>query len=192
MPPKMDKNLISTIPVPRRRQRGPTHRFLSQREPGRKHRQIVSPQCDEENSRAHEDHVGRLCGLAPGSARDEDGELPAAGGDPLQPVLEQPGGGGPSESEATIPAHAGIQAIRQRGGNDLRNRASVEDQKRTTRRCKLGGSTRKLAPRRSSALSPAKSKPPWSERVSRKPKWPGECTPAVRPSTGYSIQTMPP
>jgi len=46
----------------------------------------------------------------------------------IQPVLEQPGGAGPSESEATNPADAGIQAIRQRGSNDLRNRASREDQ----------------------------------------------------------------
>jgi hypothetical protein len=30
--------------------------------------QIVSPQCDEERSRANQDHVGRLCGLASGSA----------------------------------------------------------------------------------------------------------------------------
>jgi hypothetical protein len=30
-----------------------------------------SAQRDEEHSRAHEDQVGRLCGLAPGSAGDE-------------------------------------------------------------------------------------------------------------------------
>src|SRR5216683_4145081 len=59
------------VPVPRRRQSGPNGGFLSQPEPGRERRQIVSAQRDEEHSRAHEDHVGRLCGLAPGSARDE-------------------------------------------------------------------------------------------------------------------------
>jgi transposase-like protein len=46
----------------------------------------------------------------------------------IQPVLEQSGGAGPSESEATNPADAGIQAIRQCSCNDLRNRASREDQ----------------------------------------------------------------
>src|ERR1700730_6738061 len=46
----------------------------------------------------------------------------------IQPVLEQSGGAEPSESEATDPADAGIEAIRPRGGNDLRNRASGEDQ----------------------------------------------------------------
>ena len=55
------------IPVPRRRQSGPNGRFLSPPEPGRKRRQIVSARGDEEHSRAHRDHVGRLCGLAPGS-----------------------------------------------------------------------------------------------------------------------------
>src|SRR5262249_47372324 len=46
----------------------------------------------------------------------------------IQPVLEQCGGAGPSESEATNPADAGIQAIRPCSGNDLRNRAGREDQ----------------------------------------------------------------
>jgi hypothetical protein len=59
------------VPVPRRRQSGPNSRFLSQPEPGRERRQIISAQRDEEHSRAHEDQVGRLCGLAPGSAGDE-------------------------------------------------------------------------------------------------------------------------
>ena len=78
---------------------------------------------------AKQDHVGRLCGLAPGSARDEGRRRTSAAGEgPLQPVLEQSGGAGPSESEATNPADAGIQAIRQRGRNDLRNRASREGQ----------------------------------------------------------------
>ena len=69
------------------------------------------------------------CGLAPGIARDE-GRRRTFGSrqGSIQPVLEQSGGAGPSESEATNPADAGIQAIRQRGGNDLRNRASREDQ----------------------------------------------------------------
>jgi len=117
------------VPVPRRRQSGPNSRFLSQPEPGRERRQIVSAQRDEEHSRAHEDHVGRLCGLAPGGARDE-GRRRTSGSrqGSIQPVLEQSGGAGPSESEATNPADAGIQAIRQRGRNDLRNRASREDQ----------------------------------------------------------------
>ena len=35
---------------------------------------------------------------------------------------------GPSESEATNPADVGIQAIRQRGNYDFRNRARREDQ----------------------------------------------------------------
>jgi hypothetical protein len=57
----------------------------------------------------------------------------AAGEGPLQPALEQPGGAGPSENEATNPAHAGIQTIRQRGGSDFRDRLGEEDQKRTIR-----------------------------------------------------------
>src|ERR1700675_220512 len=128
------------VPVPRRRQSGPNDRFLSQPEPGLKRRQIVSPQRDEKHSRAHENHVGRLCSLAPGSARDEGRRRTSAAGEgPPQPVLEQPGGAGPSQSEATNPAHAGIQAIRQRGGNDFRNRASGEDQKGQYKTGKLGG-----------------------------------------------------
>src|SRR5437867_6032551 len=49
---------------------GLTVDFFLSRNRGRERRQIVSAQCDEEHSRAHEDHVGRLCGLAPGGARD--------------------------------------------------------------------------------------------------------------------------
>src|SRR5712691_13375877 len=52
------------VPVPRRRQSGENGGFLSQPNPGRERRQIVSAQRDEEHSRAHEDHVGGLCGLA--------------------------------------------------------------------------------------------------------------------------------
>ena len=49
----------------------------------------VSAQRHEEHSRAHEDQVGRLCGLAPGSARDEGRRRTSAAGEgPLQPVLE--------------------------------------------------------------------------------------------------------
>src|SRR6266849_4191994 len=59
---------------------GQTVDFLSQPEPGRERRQIVSPQRDEEHSRANEDHVGRLCGLAPGSARDEGRRRTSAAG----------------------------------------------------------------------------------------------------------------
>ena len=51
----------------------------------------------------------------------EDGELPGRvkvrSSQYLNNLVEL----GPSESEATNPADAGIQAIRQRGGNDLRN-----------------------------------------------------------------------
>src|SRR5450432_1486193 len=120
------------VPVPRRRQSGSDGRFLSQPKPGRERRQIVSAQCHEEYSRANKDHVGRLCGVAPGSARDEGRRRTSAAGEgSLQPVLEQPGGAGPSESEATNPAHAGIQALRQCGGNDFRDRVGGEDQKRT-------------------------------------------------------------
>src|ERR1700730_8664019 len=51
--------------------------------------------------------------MAPGSARDEGRRRTSAAGEgPLQPVLEQPGGAGPSESQATNPAYAGIPAIR--------------------------------------------------------------------------------
>ena len=42
------------VPVPRRRQSGPNSRFLSEPEPGRDRRQIVSAQRDEEHSCAHE------------------------------------------------------------------------------------------------------------------------------------------
>src|ERR1700689_3340448 len=93
------------IPVPRRRQSGSDSRFLSQPEPRREGRQIVSAQRNEEHSRANEDHVGRLCGLAPGGARDEGRRrtsVPRQGS--IQPVLEQSGGTRPSESKATNPA----------------------------------------------------------------------------------------
>src|SRR6202795_5163418 len=101
------------IPVWGRRQSRPDGGFLSQPEPGRKRRQIVSPQRDEEHSCAHENHVERLCGFASCGAGDErkrrtSGRRPGS----IQPVLEQSGGTGPSESEATDPADAGIQAIR--------------------------------------------------------------------------------
>src|SRR3984893_7009444 len=117
------------VPVPRSRQSRSDGGFLSQLAPGRERRQIVSAERNEEHSRANEDHVGRLCGLAPGGARDEGRRRTSVSRQgSIQPVLEQSGGAGPSESEATNPADAGIQAIRQRGGNDLRNRASREDQ----------------------------------------------------------------
>jgi putative transposase len=65
------------LPEPRRRQSGPNGGFLAQPESGRERCQIVSAQRNEEHSRANEDHVGRLCRLAPGGARDEGrGELP--------------------------------------------------------------------------------------------------------------------
>src|SRR6202140_653807 len=101
------------VPVSGRQQSRPDGGFLSQPEPGRKRRQIVSPQRDEEHSCAHENHVGRLCGFASCGAGDErkrrtSGSRPGS----IQPVLEQSGGAGPSESEATDPADAGIQAIR--------------------------------------------------------------------------------
>src|SRR5437879_7088 len=146
------------VPVPRRRQSRPNGGLLSQPEPGRERRQIVSTQRNEEHSRANEDHIGCLCSLAPGGARDEGRRrtsVPRQGS--IQPVLEQSGGAGPSESEATNPADAGIQAIRQRGGNDLRNRAGREDQERAvqdgqTRRAQCDGDgtvecgTRSLSP----------------------------------------------
>jgi transposase-like protein len=56
----------------------------------------------------------------------EDGELPCRVKIRSSQYLNN--GAGPSESKATNPADAGIQAIRQCGGNDLRNRASREDQ----------------------------------------------------------------
>jgi transposase-like protein len=56
-----------------------------------------------------------------------DGELPGRV-QVRSSLLEQSGGAGPSESEATNPADAGIQAIRPCGGNDLWNRAGGEDQ----------------------------------------------------------------
>jgi hypothetical protein len=134
---RMDETYIKVhgqwgIPVPRRRQSGSDGRFLSQPEQGRERRQSVSAQRHEEHSGANEDHLGCLCGLTPGSPRDEGSRRTSAAGEsPLQPVLEQPGGAGPSESKATNPAHAGIQVIRQRGGNDFRDRIGGEDQKRT-------------------------------------------------------------
>jgi len=117
------------VPGSRRRQSGSDGRFLSEPEPGRKCREIVSAQSNEEHLHANEDHVGGLCGLAPGSARDEGRRrtsLSRQGS--IQPVLEQSGGAGPSESEATNPTDAGTQAIRQRVGNDFRNRPRREDQ----------------------------------------------------------------
>jgi transposase-like protein len=49
---------------------GQTVDFFSQPEPGCERRQIISAQRKEEHSRTHEDHIGRLCGLAPGGAGD--------------------------------------------------------------------------------------------------------------------------
>jgi hypothetical protein len=59
------------VPIPRRRQNRSDGRFLSQLEPGRERGQVVSAERNEEHSRANEDHLGCLCGLAPGGARDE-------------------------------------------------------------------------------------------------------------------------
>jgi hypothetical protein len=65
------------VPVLGGRQSRQDRGFLPQLEPGRKRRQILSPQRDEEHSRAHQDHLGRLCGLAPrGREMKADGELP--------------------------------------------------------------------------------------------------------------------
>jgi DDE domain len=69
----------------------------------------------------------------------EDGELPRRVKVRSSQYLNNLRGAGPSESEATNPAHVGIQAIRQRGGNDFRNRASGEDQKGQYKTGKLGG-----------------------------------------------------
>src|ERR1700676_4339517 len=61
---RMDETYIKVhamgVSVPGRRQSRPDGGFLSQPEPGRKRRQIVSPQRDEEHSCAHENHVGLL------------------------------------------------------------------------------------------------------------------------------------
>ena len=117
------------VPVSRRRQSGSDGRFLSEPEPRHKCREIVSAQSNEEHSHANEDYVGSLCGLAPGSARDEGRRRTSVSRQgSIQPVLEQSGGAGPSESEAKNPTDAGIQVIRQRVGNDFRNRASRKDQ----------------------------------------------------------------
>jgi hypothetical protein len=103
--------------------------FLSQLEPLRERGQVVSAESNEDHSRANEDHLGRLCGLAPGGARDEGRRRTSVSPQgSIQSVLEQTRGAGPSESEATNPADAGIQAIRQCGRNDLRNRVSRENQ----------------------------------------------------------------
>ena len=56
---------------------GKTVDFYSEPEAGRKRGQSLSTQRDEEHADAHEDHVGRLCGLASsGAEMKEDGELP--------------------------------------------------------------------------------------------------------------------
>jgi len=55
-----DHGCTCTEPLTKR----PDGGFLSQSEPRRERRQIVSPRCDEAHSRTLEDHVGRLCGLA--------------------------------------------------------------------------------------------------------------------------------
>jgi hypothetical protein len=93
--------------------------FLS-RNRDRKRREILSPQRDEEHSRAHEDHPGCLGGLGPrcvGDASRRRTSWLRRGS--IQPVLEQLGRAGPSESEATNSADAGLEALRQQPGPDL-------------------------------------------------------------------------
>jgi transposase-like protein len=65
------------VPVPRRRQSESDSGFLSQPEPRRERRQIVSAQRSEEHSRAYENHIGRVC-ASHRAVREmrEDGELP--------------------------------------------------------------------------------------------------------------------
>src|SRR5216684_1829802 len=65
------------VPVPRRRQSGPNGRFLSQPEPGRKRRQIVAAQRDEEHSCADKITVDAYA-ASHRAVREmkEDGELP--------------------------------------------------------------------------------------------------------------------
>src|SRR4029077_15231953 len=90
------------VPVPCSRQSGPDGRFLSQPEPRCECRQIVSTQRREEHSRAHEDHLGRLCSLASGGARNETRERASVSRQgSIQPVLEQSDRAGPSEGKAT-------------------------------------------------------------------------------------------
>ena len=74
-----------------------------------------------------------------GSARDEGrrrASVPRQ--DSIQPVLEQAGGAGPSESKATNPADAGIQAIRQCAGNDRRIELAEKIKKGQFKTGKLG------------------------------------------------------
>jgi WD40-like Beta Propeller Repeat len=47
-----------------------------------------------------------------------------------------------------------------------------------------------VARRPSSGWLRARSKPPWSRRASRRPRWLRECTPAAQDSTGFSVPTM--
>ena len=79
--------------------------------------------------------------FAPGHPPRDEGRRRTSGSrqGSIQPVLEQPGGAGPPESEATNPAHAGIQAIRQRGVNDFRDRMAEKIKKGPYKTGKLGG-----------------------------------------------------
>ena len=65
------------VPLPRRRQSGPNSRFLSQPEPGRERRQIVSAHRDEEHSRATKITLDAYA-ASHRAVREmqEDGELP--------------------------------------------------------------------------------------------------------------------
>src|SRR5215469_10779826 len=64
--------------------------ILPQPKPERKRRQIVSPQCDEEPAHTHQDHTGRLCGVASRTARDErDRRTSARSKSAIEPIFEQ-------------------------------------------------------------------------------------------------------
>jgi hypothetical protein len=69
--------LIDSLPAWVTRCRKPNSRFLSQPEPGRERRQIVSAQRDEEHSRAHEITLDAYAASHRAvRAMKEDGELP--------------------------------------------------------------------------------------------------------------------
>jgi hypothetical protein len=79
--------------------------------------------------------ITRLCGITSGGAGDEGRwRTSAASEGPIQPILEQLDRTGSQVGEATDPAHARLQTVRQCSGHHTGNRVGGEDQE--------GGSSR--------------------------------------------------
>ena len=73
----------------------------------------LSPQCDEQQAHTHQDHAGRLCGVASRSARNEgDRRTSGQSESAIEPILEQSRRTGSPSGETEDSANARIQTIR--------------------------------------------------------------------------------